>query len=130
MATKATSITKTETVTKTVMVPTTVTEEVKKDVPVVMFKANFRNREAFDPAKDIAALGNLLQTMKTNGVSFTIRVKAVKVMENATASDKTALAKLNNLLIRQGKEANVPARKDSPDTPTASCNSCSDCTKS
>lgn len=122
MATKATRITSTKEVIITKMIPTQVTEVQTTTADVALMELNFRSNK--ERQFDASSFGDLIRTMQSNGVDFTIRVKASK---SVTPASKKALVSLNNLLVRLGKEAGVSARKDKPDTPTEACNNCSKC---
>ena len=123
MATKATRITSTKEVPVVKMVPTTVMETHTVTTDVAMLVLNMRSRGEYKHAS--LAFTDMIEFMQQNGVDFTIRIKASKMVDPAGAK---ALKTLNNALIRYAKAANVPARKNKPDTPTAACNNCVQCT--
>lgn len=124
MATKATSVTRTKEVTVTKMVPVTSVEIQTVTEQVSQLLLNFKSGQARQFS--ITAFGALIAAMQDHGVDYTIRVKASKT---ASPDDAKALKRINNLLIRLGKDSGVSARKDKDGTPTEACNNCTRCTE-
>lgn len=128
-STKQVVSTVTETVTEMVPVTKEVTREVTKTINAKTMTLNFRSKGNNADGFNYINFGTLISALQASGASFTIRVKASKDVDaNDTRAGKE-LVKFNNDLIRKGKAAGTPARKDKPDTPTKSCNDCTNCTK-
>ena len=122
MATSVSTKSITREVTKTVLVPTIVIEQVTENKEVAQLSLNMRSKAdfVFDPS----SMGALFTFLKANDVPFTLRIKAGKTTDEG---DVKRLSSINNQIIRLARDAMVPARKDAPSTPTAACNDCTNC---